>query len=122
MSDFIKQLTAQVEAVKNVARERLIKNEITPDQIGYCLKPRKGARKCSNPTEVYNLISDVVPLDKFMGCVDISIADLETLYGKEAKVKGLYKSQKDAVKAIGEIMNPFIDRKNDSWILEKVGE
>jgi hypothetical protein len=122
VKDFIKQLTAQVASVENVAREKLIKNEVTPDQIGYCLKTRKGARKCSDAQGIFNLISEVVPMDKFMSVVDISISELETVYGKCAKEKGLFKSQKDAVKDIGEKIMPFIERRSDSYMLEKIGE
>ena len=122
VKSFIEQLKAQVASVENVARERLIKNEVTPDQIGYCLKTRKGKRECINPQEVFNLLSDVIPIDKFMSIIDVSVPDLETLYGKEAKAKGLFKSQKDAVKDVGEKIAPFIERKSDSFTLEKLGE
>lgn len=122
VKDFIKQLDTQVKAVENVARERLIKNEVTPDQIGYCLKTRKGARKCTDAQGVFNLLSEVISIDKFMSVVDISIPDLEALYGKEAKAKGLFKSQKDAVKDVGEKIAPYIERKSDSFTLEKLGE
>lgn len=122
VKDFIKQLESQVSNVENVARERLMQNLVTPDDIGYQLKTRKGARKCVNPQEVFNLLMDVIPIDKFMSVVDVSIPNLEALYGKEAKAKGMYKSQKEAVKVVNEIIAPFIDRKQDSFTLEKVGE
>jgi len=122
VKDFIKQLTSQVSAIENVAREKLIKNEVSPEQIGYMLKVRKGVRKCSNPQEVFNLLNDVIGIEKFMSIVDLSIPELESLYAKEAKEKGLFKSQKDAVKALAETIAPFIERRSDSYSLEKLGE
>jgi len=120
VKDFIKQLTAQVASIENVARERLIKNEVTPEQIGYQLKTRKGARKCADAQGVFNLLHNVIPIEAFMSCVDISIPDLETLYAKEAKGKGLFKSQKEAVKALADTIAPFINQKPDGFMLKKL--
>lgn len=120
VKDFIKQLQERVASIENVAREKLIKNEVTPEQIGYMLKVRKGNRKCVNPQEVFNILSEVIPIEKFMSVVDISISELETLYGKEAKEKGLFKTQKEAVKNVAEKIAPYIERKGDSYMLEKL--
>lgn len=120
VKDFIKQLQERVASIENVAREKLIKNEVTPEQIGYMLKIRKGNRKCVNPQEVFNILSEVIPIEKFMSVVDISISELETLYGKEAKEKGLFKTQKEAVKDVAEKIAPYIERKSDSYMLEKL--
>jgi hypothetical protein len=120
VKDFIKQLTAQVSAIENVAREKLIKNEVTPDQIGYQLKVRNGARKCADAQKVFELVHEIIPVEQFMSIVDVSIPDLETLYGKLAKEQKKFKSQKEAVNALADTIAPFIERKSDSYQLVKV--
>lgn len=51
---------------------------------GYHLAARRGKRGVSNPAAAYQLVKDVVPLEEFLGKVQVTYSDLEDLFVSKA--------------------------------------
>lgn len=102
-------------SLENQARERLLKGEKIE---GYTLKSRKGSRKCTDSTGVYNTIKNVVSMDEFLECIDVSLAKLEDKFARKQK-EANGATLKQAKSELAELINGFVERKADSYQLTK---
>lgn len=103
------------DAIEHRAKELLLQNVKIP---GWTLKTRVGNRVAVDPQGIYNVVQNVVSLDKFMQCVDVSLSKLDDIYTTEKKAKdGTPKTK--GKKELAELIAPFVERKPDQLMLVK---
>lgn len=106
------------DRLEHRAKEMLLQNIQIP---GWGLKTRAGSRTVTNPQGVFEKVSDIIDVNEFMNCVDISLSKLEDIYATKMKEKENMPKTK-AKKELTEKIAEFVERKQDQIILTKTTE
>lgn len=97
------------ESLEHHAKKLLMGDVAIP---GWELKSTRGKRVAKEPQKIFEKVSGVVDQAEFLGCVSLSLTELDDVYARNAKAK-LGVTLKDAKKQLAEIIADDVERKGD---------